>query len=47
MKCINSDFTVIPFAVFFLKMIGVILYSDEKVTVIDNEEAMSTYLMLC
>ena len=35
-KCINSDFTVIPFTVFFVKMIGVILYSDEKVTIIDN-----------
>jgi hypothetical protein len=26
MKCLNNDFTVIPFAVFFVKMIGLILH---------------------
>ena len=45
-KCMNNDFTVIPFTVFFLKMTGVILYSDEKVTAINNEEAMMTYVYL-
>ena len=43
-KCLNNDFTVIPFGVFFLKMIGVILYANSALT---NQLIFETYLFLC
>lgn len=46
-KCLQNDFTVIPFTVFFLKMIQVILSSGEELTQVTNEEALNTYLYLC
>lgn len=32
MKCLNNDFTVIPFAVFFVKMLKLILYVNYTIT---------------
>lgn len=46
-KCMNNDFTVIPFVVYFVKMIGIILYSDEQITQISNEKAVNMYIFLC
>lgn len=43
-KCLNNDFTVIPFAIFFLKMVGVILYAHSALT---NELIFECYIFLC
>lgn len=44
MKCVNNDFTVIPFAVFFVKMVGLILYANYNL----NKEVVSwCYFQLC
>lgn len=43
-KCLNNDFTVIPFSVFVVKMLGVIFDSH---ILIDSEEISSWYLGLC
>ena len=43
-KCLNNDFTVIPFSVFFIKMVGIILYANSALT---NELIFQTYLFMC
>lgn len=43
-KCLNNDFTVIPFSIFFIKMIGIILYANSALT---NNLICQTYLLLC
>jgi hypothetical protein len=32
MKCLNNDFTVLPFVVFFVKMVRLILYVNYNIT---------------
>lgn len=44
MKCLNNDFTVIPFAVFFVKMVRLILYVNYNIT---NEIVVDCYFNLC
>ena len=31
-KCLNNEFTVIPFAIFFIKMVGIILYAHSALS---------------
>lgn len=44
MKCLNNDFTVIPFTVFFLKMVRLILYANYNIS---NEVVFNCYFNLC
>lgn len=44
LKCLNNDFTVIPFAVFFVKMVRLILYVNYN---INNEIVVDCYFKLC
>jgi hypothetical protein len=32
MKCLHNDFTVLPFVVFFVKMVRLILYVNYNIT---------------
>ena len=44
LKCLNNDFTVIPFTVFFVKMVRLILYVNYN---INNEIIVDCYFKLC
>lgn len=44
MKCLNNDFTVIPFTVFFVKMVGLILHVNYS---INNAVILDCYSKIC
>lgn len=44
MKCLNNDFTVIPFTVFFVKMVGLILHVNYS---INNAIILDCYFKIC
>lgn len=44
MKCLNNDFTVIPFTVFFVKMVGLVLYVNYN---INNIIILDCYFKIC
>lgn len=44
MKCLDNDFTVLPFVVFFVKMVRLILYVNYNIT---NEVVVDCYFNLC
>ena len=44
MKCLTNDFTVIPFTVFFVKMVRLILEVNYSIS---NEVVLSYYIHLC
>lgn len=44
MKCLSNDFTVIPFTVFFVKMVRLILEVNYSIS---NEVVLNYYVHLC